>query len=129
LLKDDGLLILYWNNYGIEDERTSEEIQNIYAKHGKGIKNGKSAYEIQMEKIGNRKTEIEESGYFKILEHKIIKTVKEYSGTEYIKLVKTFPDHVKLDDEFFKEIRAIVIKNGDKIKVRIIVNLEIAEKV
>jgi SAM-dependent methyltransferase len=129
LLKDDGLLILYWNNYGIEDEKISEEIQSVYAKHGKGINDGKSAYEIQMEKIRNRKMEIEESGYFKILEHKIIKTVKEYDGNEYIKLVKTFSDHIKLDDEFFKEIRSIVIKNGDKIGVRIIVNLEIAEKI
>jgi SAM-dependent methyltransferase len=129
LLKNDGLLILYWNNYGIEDEKISKEIQNIYVKYGKGIKDGKSAYEIQMEKIENRKKEIEESEYFKILEHKIIKTVKEYSGSDYIKLVKTFPDHIKLGDEFFKEMNETIIKNGNRIQVRIILNLEIAEKV
>jgi SAM-dependent methyltransferase len=128
LLKDNGLLILYWNNYGIEDEKISEEIQNIYVKHGRGIRNGKSAYEVQMEKIESRKREIEESGYFKILEHKIIKTVKEYNGNDYIKLVRTFPDHVKLDDKFFDEINTIIIKNGNSITVRILVNLEIAKK-
>jgi SAM-dependent methyltransferase len=128
LLKEDGLLILYWNNYGIEDERVSGEIQNIYIKYGKGIKDGKSAYEMQMEKIENRKKEIEESGYFRLLEHKIIKTVKGYGGNDYIKLVKTFSDHTKLDDEFFKEMNETIIKNGNKIEVRITVNLEIAEK-
>ncbi|MDR0374223.1 MAG: class I SAM-dependent methyltransferase [Treponema sp.] len=128
LLKNDGILILYWNNYGIEDEETYKEIQNIYVKYGKGRKDGKSVCEMQMEQIENRKREIEESGCFEILEHKIIKTVKEYDGNDYIKLIKTFSDHGKLNDKFFSEINAI-IKNENEIKVRIVVNLEIARKI
>ena len=56
LLNDDGLLILFWNNYGIENNEMENEIQKIYTKYGKGIKDGKSSYEKQIE---SRKIEIE----------------------------------------------------------------------
>jgi phospholipid N-methyltransferase len=41
MLKDDGLLILFWNNYGIENKEMENEIQKVYTKYGKGIKDEK----------------------------------------------------------------------------------------
>jgi hypothetical protein len=75
------------------------------------------------------KKEIEETGYFEIIEHKTIKNVVEYNIDNYIKLLKTFSDHSNLTELSFEEIQDIIKRNGNKIKVKIIVNLEIAEKV
>jgi SAM-dependent methyltransferase len=128
VLHNDGLLILYWNNYGIEINSMENEIQKIYFKNRNGISDGKSVYERQMEKIESRKMEVEESEYFKIIEHKIIKNTREYTADNYIKLLKTFSDHSKMDKEFFNEIKKVINKNGNRIIIRIIINLEIAEK-
>jgi hypothetical protein len=129
LLKDDGLLILYWNNYSIESNEMNNDIQKIYTKNGSQMAGGKSIYEKQMEKIDNRKKEIEESKYFEIVEHKIIQWIKGYNSEGYIKLLNTFPDHSKYEKEFFDNIGEIIIKNGNKINIKIIVNLEIAKKI
>jgi len=128
LLNDDGLLILYWNNYGIENIEMENEIQKIYAKYGKGIKDGKSSYERQIEKIESRKIEIEKVNLFNIIEHKIIKNVKKYTMENYIQLLKTFSDHSEMEEGFFQEIKETIKKHGNKIDVRILVNLEIACK-
>jgi SAM-dependent methyltransferase len=128
LLKNDGLLILYWNNYGIKGNEIGEEIQKVYSKYGSGTNNGKSAYERQMEKIECRKNEIEESNVFNIIEHKIIKNVLEYTSEKYINLLKTFPDHLNMEKGFFTKIKDIIKSNGNKIDIRITINLEIAKK-
>jgi SAM-dependent methyltransferase len=128
LLNNNGLLVLFWNNYGIENSEMENEIQKIYTKYGKGIKDGKSSYEKQIKKIESRKIEIEKSNLFNIIEHKIIKNIKEYTMDNYIKLLKTFSDHSEIEDGFFEEIKETIKKHGNKIEVRILVNLEIASK-
>jgi hypothetical protein len=81
-----------------------------------------------MEIIDSRRKEIKESNYFNIIENKIVKRNIKYTATENIKLLKTFPNHLKLDDEFFTEIEKIIEKNGNKINARILTNLEISMK-
>jgi SAM-dependent methyltransferase len=125
LLKDDGLLILYWNNFGIENNKLAEKIQNIYVKYGNGINGGKNLYERQTEKIEGRRNEIEESGYFRIIEHKTMKNVIEYDVENYLELLKTFPDHTKMEEEFFADIKETIT---EKIEVRILTNLEICNR-
>ena len=128
MLKDDGLLIVFWNNYGIENKEMENEIQKVYTKYGKGIKDEKSTYEKQIEKIESRKMEIEESNLFEIMDHKIIKDIKEYTMENYMKLLKTFSDHLEMKDGFFEEMKEIIKNHGNKIEVRILINLEIAKK-
>jgi len=129
LLKKNGILILYWNNYEIENNNLADKIQKIYDKYEKRFTEKKSNYERIMIKIENRKNEIEESGYFKIIEHKIIYNVLEYTKDEYIQLLKTFPDHSELVNDFWIEMGQIIKENGNKINVIVIINLEIADKV
>jgi SAM-dependent methyltransferase len=129
LLKDNGLLILYWNYYGIENAEMENEIQKIYIKYGMGINDGKTGYEKQMEIIENRRNEIVSSKLFNIIDHKIIKRIKEFSAEDNTKLLKTFPNHSNLDEGFFSEIEEIIRSNGNKIDARILTNLEIAMKV
>ncbi|MCL2478265.1 MAG: class I SAM-dependent methyltransferase, partial [Treponema sp.] len=85
MLKEDGLLVLYWNYYGIEDTEMENSIQSIYLKYGMGTEDGKNGYEKQIDKINSRRKEIEESNYFKILEHKSIKRIIEYSASDNTK--------------------------------------------
>lgn len=128
LLKNDGLLILFWNNYIFENIGIEDKINDIYKKYEKGFNDKKSNYERQMEKIENRRKEIEESKYFKIIEHKIIKNVLEYRTNEYMQLLKSFSDHSELSDDFWTEMEQIIKDNGNKINVTIICNLEMAKK-
>jgi SAM-dependent methyltransferase len=129
ILKDDGLLIVYWNNYGIENNEAENKIQSIYTKYKESMNDGRSVYERQMEKIETRKKEINESGYFKIADHKIIKKVRKYTADDYIKLLKTFPDHSEMPGDFFDEVKETIMGNRNAIDARIIINLEIAKKV
>jgi len=128
LLKDNGILVLYWNNYGVENNDLADKIQKIYNKYGKGFTDKKSNYDRLMDKIENRRKEINESGHFKVIEHKIICNTLEYAKDEYIKLLKTFPDHSELNNNFWFEMEQTIKENGNNINVKIITNLEIAGK-
>jgi len=128
LLKDDGLLILYWNNYLIENISIYSDIQAIYFKYGMGLNKGKNPQQIQLEKIESRKSEINDSGYFKVIDHSIFKNSLDYSPEAYIKLLQTFPDHAKLPESFFEEITQAISLKGNKIQIGVVTNLEIAEK-
>jgi SAM-dependent methyltransferase len=128
ILKNDGLLILFWNNYNFENTGIEDRIQNLYEKYGKGFNDKKTNYERQMEKIEARKKEIDDSNYFKVIEHKIINSVFDYSTDEYIRLLKTFSDHSEFDSNFWKEMEQIIINNGNKINVTIMSSLDIANK-
>ena len=128
ILKDDGLLVLYWNYYGIENSEMENRIQEIYIKYGIGTDDGKNGYRRQLETMESRKNEIIESKYFKIREDKIFKRVIEYTAEDNIKLLKTFPDHSKLADDFFVEIEERIKQNGNKIDIRVLTNLIVGIK-
>jgi SAM-dependent methyltransferase len=131
LLKDDGLLILYWNNYSICEEKLGKTIEDLYEKYGMKTSN-KTVEERQTENIEKRKAEIEDSGLFHIMSHKIFKNQIPYSTMRYQSLLKTFSDHSKSKvpniDSFFDEVGKVIDENNGKIDVNIMVNLEIAQK-
>jgi len=129
LLKKNGILVLYWNNYEIENNDLADKIQKIYDKYRKGFTDNKSNYERIMKKIENRRNEIEESGYFTLIEHKIIYNILEYTKDEYIQLLRTFPDHSELSNDFWFKIEQTIKENGNKINVIVIINLEIADRI
>jgi len=128
LLKDGGRLILYWNNFQIEDAATNNEVQKLYTRYGMRSHKQENYQKIQLDKIESRKKEIAESGYFRIIKHSIFKNISNYSTDQYINLLRTFPDHSTLPESFFDEVASITSLNGNKIQVSILTNLEIAEK-
>ncbi|MDR0605202.1 MAG: class I SAM-dependent methyltransferase [Bacteroidales bacterium] len=129
MLKDDGVLIIYWNNYIINNKLINNKIQNIYRQYENNrIKRKLDIYKTQKIKIENRRKEIEHSEYFILLKHKIIKWRKKYTSDEYIKLLRTFPDNKNKDMSFFDQIRQEIMKNRNEIEIQITVNLEIAKK-
>lgn len=131
ILKDDGLLVAYWNNYGIQDKRLSELIQKLYVKYGMKTDN-KSVQERQNENITKRKNEIEDSGLFHLVKHALFENTIKYDSERYIGLLKTFSDHSKEKipdiELFFQEISNAIKSNNGSIELNIKVNLEIAQK-
>lgn len=131
LLKDDGLLVLYWNNYGIGDEKLSRSIEDLYAKY-EMKKDAGTARERQMENIKRRREEIENSGLFRVISHSVFRNEIPYSARKYENLLKTFSDHSKDKvpdiDSFFREVRRVLNEHNGIIDVDIKVNLEIACK-
>jgi SAM-dependent methyltransferase len=132
LLTDDGVLVLYWNNFGIGDAAVDVEIREVYAAHGFPPRPDRDQRDIQNEKIAARQREIDESGLFRVVGHRVIRHVIAYSSDRYVGLLKTFPDHTDgsiLDPEgFFEGIAAIGRRHGDLIPVEVRVNLELARK-
>lgn len=132
LLADDGVLALYWNNFGIGDAAIDAEIRAVYAAHGFSSRPGKDPRDIQNEKIAARRREIDGSGLFRVVEHRVFRRIIEYSSDRYVGLLKTFPDHTDgsvIDPEgFFAAIAGIAGRHGDRIPVEVTVNLEIALK-
>jgi SAM-dependent methyltransferase len=131
LLKDDGLLILYWNNYGIYNEMLAKTIEELYRKQGMKS-DDKTVQERQTENIARRKKEIEDSGLFHIIRHNIFRNEIPYSTKRYQDLLKTFSDHSRNKapniDAFFNEVGRVIDENNGIIDVDIKVNLEIAVK-
>jgi len=131
LLKDDGLLVLYWNNYGIKDGELSKSIEELYAKYGMKTDN-KNVHERQAENITRRRNEIEDSGLFHVIKHNIFNNWFAYSTQRYLNLLKTFSDHSKRNvpdiDSFYHEVSKLIDWNDGIIDVDIKVNLEIAAR-
>jgi len=46
-----------------------------------------------------------------------------------MQLLKTFPDHSELNNNFWFEMEQTIKENGNNINVRITINLEIADKI
>lgn len=131
LLEDDSLLVLYWNNYGIHDEKLGSSIEGLYAKYGMKT-DARTARERQMANIRMRREEIEKSGLFRVVSHSIFSSEVPYSTQKYENLLKTFSDHSKDKvpdiDSFFREVGRTIDEHDGIIDVDIKVNLEIACK-
>ena len=131
LLKDDGVLALYWNNYGIGDPDVEQKIHALYQKFG-FPDSDKNREQVLSEKVEQRRIEIEQSGFFTICAHRLISKDYRYPTERYIGLLKTFPNHAKEKvpqiDQLFEEIRELLSAHHNCITVNVIVDLKIAQK-
>lgn len=131
LLNDDGLLFLFWNNYSLKNERVFHQIQNIYHNFHPQGRGKKDIRILQKEKIQSRRQEIEESKYFKLLNHDVFIHSMIYTAEMYVKLLQTFSPNSLPKNEiepFYNKIKEFIFSNGDEIELEIVVNLEIAVK-
>lgn len=130
LLKPDGLLIVYWNNYGIQDHDIERTIRDVYREYGFVRNDSKTAAEYTKDKIKKRQQEICESGLFEIVRHEEIVQHIAYTREQYIGLLRTFSDHTPENipdiECMFSAIHEAI---GDTITVKILVNVEIAKKI
>ncbi len=131
LLKDDGVFVLYWNNYGIGEPHLAQKIHALYQKYGLPGSD-KSREQVLFEKAQERQLEIEQSELFTICANQFIYKDYPYPTEKYIGLLKTFPNHAKEKfpqvDQMFEEIKQIGDANHDCITVNVVVDLKIARK-
>lgn len=131
LLKKNGFLILYWNNYSIAEETSYRSIQEIYDQYHFDNSNSIDIRELQKLKIQQRQDEIIGSNYFSLVGHHEISHDFTYSKERYIKLLKSFSTNAVTDnslDNFYGKISDYIESIGDEIKVRIMINLEMCRK-
>lgn len=130
-LKNDGVLILYWNYFSNNNTEIEEILNKLYIENGFERKT-KSNLEIQNDKIKERYFEVESSGFFTVVENSIMENVVLYSVDRYIELLKTFPDHSiekkpKIN-EMYEKIRFELSKYNNEIYMKIRTNLIIARR-
>ncbi|MGD8782543.1 MAG: class I SAM-dependent methyltransferase [Ignavibacteria bacterium] len=132
LLKDDGILILYWNNYISDNNEVYDSIQTIYEKYHPAVKAAKDYRDIQKQKILERKESLQNSEYFKLVGHHEVITTKTYDSNRYLNLLKSFSENSILEEEkvknFYNKIEEYIKQNGNKIVIQINTNMEIGIK-
>jgi SAM-dependent methyltransferase len=132
LLDDNGIIVLYWNNYAIADEALNSVVQEVYRKYWPDSADGSSIYEKQRKRIESRRREIGESGYFELAGSVEIPRTLAFSIDRYIRLLKTFSDHstgeATIMDAVHADIRTVLEDHGAEVPVGILTNVEIGRK-
>ena len=130
ILKKNGAVALFWNKPFLnkKDDLLHVEIQKIYKKY-RPLEN--EPIEIDYELYNKRKEKIENSG-FECVEFNLFKGVREYSSENYIKLLNTYSDHMltkpDIKEQFENEIKSVIEKNNNVIKIYDIIDLYLAKK-
>lgn len=129
LLRDRGVLIVFWNYYGRDESALSAIIDGLYQKYGMS-QPGTDMRRLQQEKMESRSREIRESGYFNLIKEDFFTSRITYTAARYISLLKTFSDHSRVPHihSFYDEVSAAIENCGGTINVLITTQLEIAEK-
>ena len=133
LLKAKGLIVLFWNNFSRNDDSIFDEIQEIYRLYYPEDIYEQDIRKSQRKKTDERRMGLEESRCFKLISHQEYIHSKIYTADGYIELLKTFSDNsiknIESLSTFYRAIKALIKKNGDKLELPIHVNLEIGEKI
>jgi trans-aconitate methyltransferase len=133
LLKENGLIALFWNNFSRNDDAIFDEIQEIYR-----IYYPEDVYEqdirgTQRKKTDERRKELEDSRCFRLISHREYIYSKTYTAKGYVELLNTFSDNSTKDMDslsaFYNNIENLIKKNGDRLELPIHVNLEIGKKI
>ena len=132
-LNDNGFLVLFWNSFFRENSQTMKEIDEVYAKNLSEIYERKTNVNKGVfDKIIKREQELIQSEYFYLSALKRYKTEYQYDADSYAALLKTYPKIIKLKSEvrnnFLREIKEVIIKNGNKITIPILTSLYICRK-
>ena len=131
VLRDNGMLILFWNNYTRSDEKVFDEIREVYSKYHPNHE-GLEIRTIIRKKIDERRNEIIESKLFSLLFHKEFIHTKRFTAEEYVKLLKTYSGNSIKDEQemslFYQHIEKVINNNNNTLELPVVTNLEIAKK-
>ncbi len=132
ILKKNGKLVLFWNNYSRDDNDIFNKIQDIYTKYYPDQTEVIDIRKMQNAKITDRKLEILQSKYFNITFEKEFVIYRNYTSDKYIRLLKTFSNNSTKTEEqlsvFYSKIRELIFNYGNSLNLPIITNLIIASK-
>lgn len=130
LLKSDGVLARFAYHAGRDTSHPElmAEIDKLYAEYMPSDKEYKPYSEHEAKEAAFLAVDYG----FTDIQYKIYNFEKSFTADDYIKLLSTYPDHMKLEEttrkEFFKKIRDTIKKSGNNISVNYMVDLLLARK-
>jgi len=127
LLADDGLLVVYWNYYGIPKGELGEEIERLSMEFGMRS----NATSVRKAKIKERNEEIEKSGIFHSIRQGLYRRNFQYPAPKYLELLMTFSDLSLLPgiDTYRQKVGKLIETLGNgSIGLEVITEVEIAVK-
>jgi len=100
-LKDTGALALIWNYSPRPDTPLFHAIQQVYRQRAPHM-TGAGSMPTLGELIERTVTEIDASGLFREVQVRRYPWTERYTADQYVKLLHTFSDHVRLGEDAFQ---------------------------
>ncbi len=102
-LKKSGFLAIFWNLRGADEGLIFEELERVYRERAPDLgDDGKSVEEV----IQEREQEISACGCFDTVEVSRFYWMKRYDIRQYLGLMNTFSDHLRMSETQFTDLCA-----------------------
>lgn len=130
LLKKGGAFARFAYHAGKDKKREglALELKGLYEKHMHATSEPKEYDENDAEKLA----QIAGNYGFSDIKYKLYHWTKDFTAEEYMGLLKTYPDHMALEEpvreSFFHEIRNAIDRHGGVITVHYTMDLQLARK-
>ena len=130
LLKSGGVFARFaYHAVGDKTRKSlNEEIRALYAKYMDSSGKNKEFSEADAKNIADIANSY---GFINTL-YKLYETTKDFTADEYVKLLETYPDHMRLDindrDKLFSGIHSAIDNNGGILTMHYLMDLELAAK-
>ena len=130
LLKNGGVLarFRYHANIDTDDALLKDKIDSLYKEYMPSDKE----YHHFDEKDAQNQSMIPAEYGFTDCTYKMYTFDKTFTSKEYIMLLTTYPDHMKIEEEkrteFFDKIKDAIKEAGDSINIKYTVDLQLARK-
>ncbi len=131
LLRPGGAFARFAYHAGPDRKRLAltEEVYKLYREHMNG---GKGTYRPLCPEDGERLLAVPKSYGFEETEFHLYELEKNFTAEEYLCLLRTYPDHMALDEEhrakLFHGIYQAIERHGGTMTVYYTVDLELARK-
>lgn len=130
LLKPGGVFARFAYHAGPDKERKAlaDDIQKLYGEY----MHATQAPKLFCEKDAEKLAEIASKYGFVDVKYSLYQITKDFTADEYTELLKTYPDHMKLEqsarEKLFKGIHSAINSHGGIITVYYTMDLELARK-
>ena len=130
LLKESGVFARFAYHAGPDRGRSelAREIQQLYKAYMNSTKEPKIFDQEDAQELA----QIAEKYGFADTEYYIYETTKDFTADEYMELLRTYPDHMKLEEEkrekLFTGIYEAIQRHGGVITVYYVMDLELGRK-
>lgn len=124
MVKQEGYLVVFWNNFHRTDGRLKDDMDRVYKKYDPSYRRQIDRFK----KIVERKKEFEENGFFDIAEQRIFEGELELKPEQYLNLIKTYPDHGKFGPEYMRDMERVLAITDECVKMQLLTNCIIGIK-
>ncbi len=132
LLKPGGFLAAWWSNFSRTNAPVFDAIREIYAQFHPQPELHDDLRGIQGQRIAARRSEFEQAPGLSLHAHREFHSTRSFTAEAYVGLLRTFSSNACLPEErmapFYEHIAALIRDQGNRLKVPVMVNLEVARK-